>query len=135
MSIGLMLLLKLPADYAILPVHDWCRLQLKQRHVEQFRPPPVLSVSAPYFPPGSAIGSFCYLSSGLVADPPLTLTCMLLLPQVVMEYQGVVVEETYQLHRQAWLQLAEEEGKPVPPQWRLKNTDGMKAEQVSAAGL
>ncbi|KAK9803199.1 hypothetical protein WJX73_001934 [Symbiochloris irregularis] len=49
---------------------------------------------------------------------------------VVMEYQGVVVEETYQLHRQAWLQLAEEEGKPVPPQWRLDRTDGMKAEQV-----
>lgn len=47
-----------------------------------------------------------------------------------MEYEGVVVEETSDIHRQAWLQLAEEEGKPIPLQWALKRADGMKAEQV-----
>ena len=47
-----------------------------------------------------------------------------------MEYEGVVVEETAEVHRQAWLQLAQEEGKPAPLQWALKRADGMKAEQV-----
>ena len=48
-----------------------------------------------------------------------------------MEYEGVVVEETLEVHRRAWVQLAEEEGKPVPLQWALKKADGMKAEQVA----
>lgn len=54
--------------------------------------------------------------------------------QVVMEYEGVVVEETTELHREAWRQLAEEEGKSVPLQWALKRADGMKAEQVRCSG-
>ena len=48
-----------------------------------------------------------------------------------MEYEGVVVEETSGIHHQAWLQLAQEEGKAAPMQWALKRADGMKAEQVS----
>ena len=47
-----------------------------------------------------------------------------------MEYEGVVVEETSEHHHQAWRQLAKEEGKPIPLQFALKRSDGMKAEQV-----
>ena len=50
--------------------------------------------------------------------------------QVVMEYEGVLVEETQTFHHQAWRQLAEEEGKPAPLQFALKRAAGMKAEQV-----
>lgn len=53
-----------------------------------------------------------------------------------MEYEGVLVEETTAFHHQAWMQLAEEEGKPAPLQWALKRASGMKAEQVRGpAGL
>ena len=52
-----------------------------------------------------------------------------------MEYEGVVVEETSEIHHRAWLQLADEEGKPAPMQWALKRADGMKAEQVRLAAV
>lgn len=47
-----------------------------------------------------------------------------------MEYDGVVVEDTSDLQRKAWLQVAEEEGKPPPPQFALSRADGMKNDQV-----
>lgn len=50
-----------------------------------------------------------------------------------MEYEGVVVEETSAIHHKAWLQLADEEGKPAPMHRALQRADGMKAEQVRAS--
>ncbi|KAK9806140.1 hypothetical protein WJX72_003083 [[Myrmecia] bisecta] len=49
---------------------------------------------------------------------------------VILEYEGVVVEDTSDLHMSAWLQLATEEGKPRPLQWAVKKAQGMKNEQV-----
>lgn len=53
------------------------------------------------------------------------------LPQVVMEYDGVVVEDTSDLQRKAWLKVADEESKPPPPQFALRRAEGMKNDQVS----
>lgn len=50
--------------------------------------------------------------------------------QVVVEFEGVVVEDTSDLHAKAWLQLADEEGKSRPLQFALKGAEGMKNEQV-----
>lgn len=47
-----------------------------------------------------------------------------------MEFDGVVVEDTSDLHTKAWLQLSDEEGKSRPLQFALKRADGMKNEQV-----
>lgn len=47
-----------------------------------------------------------------------------------MEYDGVVVEDTSDLQRKAWLKLAEEEGKSLPPQFALRRAEGMKNDQV-----
>lgn len=49
---------------------------------------------------------------------------------VILELDGVVVEDTSQVEARAWLQLAAEEGKPAPLQFALKRALGMKAEQV-----
>ncbi|CAL8466503.1 g6039 [Coccomyxa elongata] len=49
---------------------------------------------------------------------------------VVVEFDGVVVEDTSDLHTKAWLQLADEEGKSRPLQFALKRAEGMKNEQV-----
>lgn len=49
---------------------------------------------------------------------------------VIMEYDGVVVEETEEVHIQSWHKLAEEEGKPRPMQWILRRAEGMKVEQA-----
>jgi len=49
---------------------------------------------------------------------------------VVVEFEGVVVEDTSDLHTKAWLQLADEEGKSRPLQFALKRAEGMKNEQV-----
>lgn len=49
---------------------------------------------------------------------------------VVMEYDGVVVEDTSHLQRKAWLKVAEEEGRPVPPLFILQRAEGMKNDQV-----
>jgi hypothetical protein len=50
--------------------------------------------------------------------------------QVVVEFEGVIVEDTSDLHSKAWLQLADEEGKGRPLQFALKKAEGMKNEQV-----
>jgi len=47
-----------------------------------------------------------------------------------MEYDGVVVEDTSHLQRKAWQQVAEEEGRPVPPLFALQRAEGMKNDQV-----
>ena len=49
---------------------------------------------------------------------------------VIMEYEGVLVEDTSELHSKAWEMLGEEEGKPRPFNWALKRAEGMKSEQV-----
>ena len=47
-----------------------------------------------------------------------------------MEYDGVVVEDTSDLQRKAWLKVAEEEAKSPPPQFALRRAEGMKNDQV-----
>ena len=47
-----------------------------------------------------------------------------------MEYDGVVVEDTSDLQRKAWLRTAEEEGRSAPPQFALRRAEGMKNDQV-----
>lgn len=49
---------------------------------------------------------------------------------VIMEYEGVLVADTADLHSRAWQQLAQEEGKPTPLHWAMKKAEGMKPEQV-----
>ena len=49
---------------------------------------------------------------------------------VIMEYEGVLVEDTSDLHSKAWEVLAQEEGKARPLHWALKRAEGMKSEQV-----
>eukprot|EP00884_Botryococcus_braunii_P021129 jgi/Botrbrau1/76/Bobra.0022s0066.2 len=49
---------------------------------------------------------------------------------VVLEYEGVVVEDNAEFHSRAWAQVAEEEGKPRPLHFALKRAQGMKDEQV-----
>lgn len=48
----------------------------------------------------------------------------------VFEWEGVLVGDFPNEHRDAWLALAEEEGKPPPLAFALKRADGMKSEQV-----
>ena len=52
--------------------------------------------------------------------------------QVVVEFEGVVVEDTSDLHTKAWMQLADAEGKSRPLQFALQRAEGMKNEQVCA---
>ena len=54
---------------------------------------------------------------------------------MVVEFEGVVVEDTSDLHSKAWMQLADAEGKPRPLQFALKRAEGMKNEQVSAMDI
>ena len=49
---------------------------------------------------------------------------------VLMEWEGVVVEDDSELERKAWCMLAEEEGRPQPAGFLLRRTEGMKNEQV-----
>ena len=49
---------------------------------------------------------------------------------VILEYEGVLVEDTSDLHSKAWQMLGQEEGKPRPFNWALKRAEGMKSEQV-----
>lgn len=49
---------------------------------------------------------------------------------VVMEFEGLIVEDFGDLHQRAWQALAAEEGKPMPPGWMLRRAEGMKNEQV-----
>jgi HAD superfamily hydrolase (TIGR01509 family) len=49
---------------------------------------------------------------------------------VIVEYEGIAVEDFSDLHTRAWVQLAAEEGKPQPFAWALRRAEGMKNEQV-----
>lgn len=49
---------------------------------------------------------------------------------VIFEWDGVIVEADGQLERQAWLMLAQEEGKSPPPAFVLRRIEGMKNEQA-----
>lgn len=49
---------------------------------------------------------------------------------VIVDYEGIVVESTTDIHRNAWLTLAEEEGKPRPLERSLDLACVMKAEQA-----
>ena len=55
--------------------------------------------------------------------------------QVVVEFEGVVVEDTSDLHSRAWVQLAEDEGKSRPLQFALKRAEGMKNDQVGCSAI
>ncbi|KAJ7529054.1 hypothetical protein O6H91_15G032000 [Diphasiastrum complanatum] len=49
---------------------------------------------------------------------------------VLLEWEGVIVEENPELERNAWRALAEEEGKNLPPLFILRRAQGMKSEQA-----
>lgn len=49
---------------------------------------------------------------------------------VIFEWEGVIVETDSRLERQAWLMLAQEEGKSPPPAFVLTRIEGMKNEQA-----
>jgi HAD superfamily hydrolase (TIGR01509 family) len=49
---------------------------------------------------------------------------------VVLEWEGVIVEDDSELEMKAWTALAEEEGKRPPPIFVLKRAEGMKNEQA-----
>ncbi|XP_010529571.1 PREDICTED: uncharacterized protein LOC104806390 [Tarenaya hassleriana] len=48
----------------------------------------------------------------------------------IFEWEGVLVEENPDLEKQAWLTLAQEEGKSPPPAFILRRVEGMKNEQA-----
>ncbi|OMO64325.1 HAD-superfamily hydrolase, subfamily IA, variant 3 [Corchorus olitorius] len=48
----------------------------------------------------------------------------------LFEWEGVLTEDNPQLEKQAWLAVAEEEGKSPPPAFILKRMEGMKSEQA-----
>jgi 5-amino-6-(5-phospho-D-ribitylamino)uracil phosphatase len=49
---------------------------------------------------------------------------------VILEWEGVIVEDDAELETQAWLTLAQEEGRSPPPAFVLKRIEGMKNEQA-----
>lgn len=49
---------------------------------------------------------------------------------VIFEWEGVIAEADAKLERQAWLLLAQEEGKSPPPAFLLQRVEGMKNEQA-----
>lgn len=49
---------------------------------------------------------------------------------VILEWDGVIVEDDNKLEREAWLTLAQEEGRRLPPAFILKKAEGMKREQA-----
>ncbi|MFS7914093.1 putative beta-phosphoglucomutase [Helianthus anomalus] len=48
----------------------------------------------------------------------------------VFEWEGVIVEDNPDHEKQAWLTLAQEEGKSPPPSFMLRRVEGMKNEQA-----
>ncbi|XP_021895312.1 5-amino-6-(5-phospho-D-ribitylamino)uracil phosphatase, chloroplastic [Carica papaya] len=48
----------------------------------------------------------------------------------IFEWEGVLIEDNPDLERQAWLVLAQEEGKSPPPGFILRRIEGMKNEQA-----
>lgn len=49
---------------------------------------------------------------------------------VIFEWEGVIVEDNTELEKQAWLTLAQEEGKSPPLAFLLKRIEGMKTEHA-----
>lgn len=49
---------------------------------------------------------------------------------VIFEWEGVIVEDDANFDKQAWLALAQEEGKSAPPAFLLRRIEGMKNEQA-----
>ncbi|XVF10606.1 hypothetical protein REPUB_Repub07fG0197000 [Reevesia pubescens] len=48
----------------------------------------------------------------------------------IFEWEGVIIKDNPELEKQAWLALAEEEGKSPPPAFTLRRIEGMKNEQA-----
>lgn len=48
----------------------------------------------------------------------------------IFEWEGVITEDNPDLEKQAWLTLAQEEGKSPPPAFILRRIEGMKNEQA-----
>ncbi|KAL1214813.1 5-amino-6-(5-phospho-D-ribitylamino)uracil phosphatase [Cardamine amara subsp. amara] len=48
----------------------------------------------------------------------------------IFEWEGVLIEDNPELENQAWLSLAQEEGKSPPPAFVLRRIEGMKNEQA-----
>uniref|UniRef100_A0A7N0SZH3 Uncharacterized protein n=1 Tax=Kalanchoe fedtschenkoi TaxID=63787 RepID=A0A7N0SZH3_KALFE len=48
----------------------------------------------------------------------------------IFEWEGVLIEDNPDIEKQAWLALAEEEGKSPPPTFLLKRVEGMKTDQA-----
>lgn len=53
----------------------------------------------------------------------------------IFEWEGVIVEDSPDLEKQAWLALSQEEGKSPPPAFLLKRIEGMKNEQAMSEAL
>ncbi|ERM95068.1 hypothetical protein AMTRI_Chr07g30490 [Amborella trichopoda] len=49
---------------------------------------------------------------------------------VIMEWEGVLIEDDPDLERRSWLILSQEEGKSPPPAFILRRIEGMKNEQA-----
>lgn len=49
---------------------------------------------------------------------------------IIMEYEGVIVEDTFDLHSRAWRQVAQEMGLPQPLGQMLTRTKGIRNEAV-----
>ncbi|KAH7404680.1 hypothetical protein KP509_15G037800 [Ceratopteris richardii] len=49
---------------------------------------------------------------------------------VIMEWDGVIVEDDSKLEREAWLTLAQDEGRRPPPAFILRKAEGMKIDQA-----
>lgn len=49
---------------------------------------------------------------------------------VILEWEGVIVDDDADLERKSWTALAEEEGRRPPPTFILKRAEGMKNEQA-----
>ncbi len=81
--------------------------------------------------PGAYYGVFDVLIATLLSSHSLRYHAA----QVVVEFEGVVVEDTSDVHSKAWVQLAEDEGKSRPLQFALKRAEGMKNDQVRAPCL
>ncbi|KAH7550268.1 hypothetical protein JRO89_XS13G0163400 [Xanthoceras sorbifolium] len=48
----------------------------------------------------------------------------------IFEWEGVIIEDNTEIEKQAWLTVAEEEGKSPPPAFILRRIEGMKNEQA-----
>ncbi|CAN0907637.1 5-amino-6-(5-phospho-D-ribitylamino)uracil phosphatase, chloroplastic [Linum grandiflorum] len=53
----------------------------------------------------------------------------------IFEWEGVIIEDNPELEKQAWLALAQEEGKSPPPGFVLRQIEGMKNEQAMSEVL